>query len=231
MTTKPTTTVCMVTHRRHTQLSVILRSLFLQEPPVRVWLWANGEQLDGPLLDRVDWLVNSNRNVLCPPRWWLAAQATTSHVLILDDDILPVGPTAIHDLVAHCRPGRIVGPIGALLRGRYRDHTAVRNVRIPTPVDVIKGRCLAMETETLREAIPWSGILLSRAGGDSGHDDLCIADDIAICGAVSEGCYGRHLVPAGISGQWQDLPEGHESLSRRADHMPRRDLVAREWFH
>lgn len=223
------TTVCLVTYRRPHQVAQVLRALFSQRPPVRVAVWNNGLPIDPDLVNGLSWYLESSRNVLCPPRWWLAAQAETRTVLILDDDLLPATATAVASLVQHCRLGRCVGPIGALIDGRYRDHVPVRTPPADTPVDVVKGRCLAVLTDTLRDALPWSGVLTARAGA-SKYDDLCVAEDIAVCAAVAEGAYGRHLVPGGLAGDWQDLAEGPESLSRRADHMERRDRVAARWF-
>jgi len=220
----------MVTFRRTTQLAQILTALRRQQPPVRIWLWNNNPEPLRPDLAAVpDWLVNSSQNRLCPPRWWLAGQATTRYVLIPDDDLLPATKTAVTSLVAHCEPGRLVGPFGATLRGRYRDRIDVGSKDTPQLVDVIKGRCMAGLTNTIREVLPWSGVLQARIRSLADYDDGC-EDDLSMCGAVSEGHFGRHLIPAGIASDWRDLPEGSESLSRRADHIARRERVAERWF-
>lgn len=230
------TTVCMVTYRREPNLVEILRALRRQQPPLRIWLWNNGPDCLGVKMPSPDWLIESSRNVLCPPRWWLACQADTRYVLILDDDLLPATDTAVASLVGYCQPGRFVGPIGATLRGRYRDHREVRSQNVPQAVDVIKGRCVAGLASTIREAVLWSGVLFAKVYSDSEYadseyDNLCIAEDIAISAAIAEQHYGRHIVPAGIADDWQNMREGPESLSRRADHMARRDKEAARWFH
>ena len=225
------TTVCMVTYRRTAQLAQILAALRRQDPPVRIWIWNNNpEPLRQDLAAVPDWLVNSSQNRLCPPRWWLAAQATTRCVLILDDDLLPATDTAVARLIAHCEPGRLVGPFGATLRGRYRDRIDVISADVPQLVDVIKGRCLAGLTGTIREGYLWSGVFHAQIRSESDYDDACIAEDIAISAAVAEQHFGRHLIPAGIADDWRDLSDGPESLSRRADHIARRERVATRWF-
>ncbi len=225
------TTVCMVTYRRTAQLAQILAALRRQDPPVRIWIWNNNpEPLRQDLAAVPDWLVNSSQNRLCPPRWWLAAQATTRCVLILDDDLLPATDTAVAKLVFHCQSGRLVGPFGATLRGRYRDRIDVGSKDTTQLVDVIKGRCMAGLTDTIREGYLWSGVHKACVRSEADYDDVCIAEDIAVSAAVSEANYGRHLVPAGIAADWRDLPEGPESLSRRADHIARRERVAARWF-
>lgn len=225
------TTVCMVTYRRTAQLAQILAALRRQQPQVRIWLWNNNpEPLRQDLAAVPDWLVNSSQNRLCPPRWWLAAQATTRCVLILDDDLLPATDTAVAKLVFHCQSGRLVGPFGATLRGRYRDRIDRTSKDTPQLVDVIKGRCMAGLTDTIREGYLWSGVHKACVRSEADYDDVCIAEDIAVSAAVSEANYGRHLVPAGIAADWRDLPEGPESLSRRADHIARRERVAARWF-
>jgi len=150
--------------------------------------------------------------------------------LILDDDLLPATDTAVARLIAHCEPGRLVGPFGATLRGRYRDRIDVISADVPQLVDVIKGRCLAGLTGTIREGYLWSGVFHAQIRSESDYDDACIAEDIAISAAVAEQHFGRHLIPAGIADDWRDLPDGPESLSRRADHIARRERVATRWF-
>lgn len=230
MTWQPETTVCMVTYQRQENLLCVLAALDKQDPPVRVWLWNNGSELPRCVRKSVSWLIESSRNVLCPPRWWLAGQVETKFTAVLDDDLFPASDRAISNLVAHCRPGRLAGPVGASLRGRrYRDHLEVRNASEGEAVDIIKGRCVAGLTDTIRESLVSSGVWSARFRG-SEYCSLAIAEDIAISGAVANGRRGCHVVPGGIGSDWLDLPEGPESLSRRRDHMDRRDNVCRRWF-
>lgn len=222
---KPDTTVVMLNYRRPNNVRQILTALRDQLPRPDVWLWNNGM----PAGFDADWLVESTVNRLCPPRWWMAAQAETEYVVILDDDVLPIGRDAIRRVVAACEPGRIAGPWGAVLERSYHGR---RDVGLPvsaTEVDVVKGRCMAMHTTSLREAIAEAGVLTAR-GSESRYDDLVVAEDIAICGAMASGRRRHHLVPGGLAACFRDLAEGAEALSRRADHLARRDRVAARWF-
>jgi hypothetical protein len=152
-------------------------------------------------------------------------------VLILDDDLMPANSEAVARLVSHVQPGKIVGPFGAVLSTshRYSERRDVASGREPVAVEVIKGRCAAMLTETVHMGAICGGTLQARFG-ETWYDDLCIAEDIAVSGAVAGGRYGVHLVPAGIADDWESLPEAGEALSRRGDHLARRNRICARWF-
>jgi len=219
------TTVCLLSYKRPEHVRRICAALREQEPAVAIWLWNNGPPVDVA----ADWTVSSSRNQMCLPRWYLAAQASTPYVVILDDDLLPAKPTAIADLVAHCDGRQVVGPIGALVASAYSEHREIRTPPTWAKVDVIKGRCLAMRSDVLRPAVAACGVLTARVT-DAGYDDLAVAEDIAVCGAVACGKRRWHLVPGGLEGCFVDLHEGSEALSRRPDHMARRNRVFATWF-
>lgn len=216
-----TITVCLTNYRRPQNTYQILAALRAQAPPVDIYLWNNGDPERFP----ADWLVESSRNTVCLSRWWMACHAKTQLVVILDDDVFPARADSLARLAACCQPQNAVGPIGAIFDGKYSDHLAVRDPQFDTPADVIKGRCLALYTDTLRQFVGTSGILTATT-----DNDLSMSEDIAICGAIAGGQRGRHLVPGGLAGLFTDLPEGPEALSHRFDHMTRRNRVAARWF-
>lgn len=219
------TTVCILNWQRPDNVRAILVALRSQRPTVEIFLWNNGL----PAEFNADWTIQSSRNARCSPRWWMACQARTPYVVILDDDLCPANVLALDSLVGRCSGRQIAGPFGAVWRGRYSQHTSIRFPGEDTPADVIKGRCMAMQTATLRSVAGCSGILAAQTSGDS-YDDLAIAEDIAVCGAFCGGTRGYHLVPGGLGAFFSELPEGREALSLRADHMPRRNAVAERWF-
>jgi hypothetical protein len=221
------TTVCILNWKRQDNVRAILSALRVQQPAVKIFLWNNGPQ---PSADfAADMTIHSSANAMCPPRWWMACQARTQYVMVIDDDVCPSHPLAVDVLVGRASGRKIVGPFGAVWRGRYSDHQTVRFPTEDTAVDAVKGRCMAMETEQLRAAIQFTGVLQSRTTGGA-YDDLGIAEDLAVCGAMAGGARGYHLVPAGLGECFHELPEGSEALSLRADHMPRRNAVDERWF-
>lgn len=219
------TTVCILNWQRPDNVRAILEALHSQQPPVEIFVWNNGQ----PAGFHADWIVQSSRNARCSPRWWMACQSRTPYVVILDDDLCPANALAIDALAGQCQLRQIVGPFGAVWRGKYSQHTPIRFPNEDTRADVIKGRCMAMQTATLRSVIGCTGILAAQTAGES-YDDLAIAEDIAVCGAFSGGTRGYHLVPGGLEFFFSELPEGREALSLRGDHMPRRNAVAERWF-
>jgi hypothetical protein len=219
------TTVCILNWKRPDNVRAILEALRSQRPTVEIFLWNNGP----PMGFNADWIVQSSRNARCSPRWWMACQARTPYVVILDDDLCPANAYAIDALVGRCSGRQIVGPFGAVWRGKYSQHETIRFPAEDTATDVIKGRCMAMQTWILRSIVGCTGILAAQTLTDI-YDDLAIAEDIAVCGAFSGGTRGYHLVPGGMGEFFSELPEGREALSMRADHMLRRNAVAERWF-
>jgi len=216
-------TVCLLNWKRPGHLRRIIDRLAVQTLRPTIFLWNNSPE---PLSHRaVDWQVDSARNVLCPPRWWMASQAETELVMSLDDDLMPGDSRVIEDAVAVAleQPvDRAVGPFGVILHtgGAYFPHRDARCPPQDTPVDLVQGRCLIVRARALREAIKLGDLC-----GNLGRED-----DIAVCGALANRRPRYHLVPAVFHKRMENLPEGDEALFRRPGHARRRDAARRHWF-
>jgi hypothetical protein len=216
-------TVCLLNWRRPDNLQRILDRLAQQTVRPVIFLWNNSPP---PFRHRaVDWQVDSGRNVLCPPRWWMASQAETELIMSLDDDLMPADDRLLEDVVAVARrqpADRAIGPYGVNLRPG-RDYFPHHDVRCPSRdvlCDIVLGRWLVVRTATLR-----SKVRLGDLCGDVGHED-----DISLCGALAAGRRRYHLAASVFAGRLDQLPEGEEALFQRPDHQQRRNAARRRWF-
>lgn len=221
-------TICLLNYRRPRNVVQIVHALSTQNVAARLFLWDNAPVLQSLanhalIAKSVDWYVRSNRNILCPPRWWMASQADTDYVMTLDDDLLPTDRRVLSDLLdaaAGEMPDRVIGPFGTVLTGpNYFPHEDVHCPTRPRTVDVIKGRLMLVCTEGLRCHV--------RLG------DLCgilgAEEDIAVCGALARSRRHRHLVPGGFRGRLKELP-APGALEKRPDHAARRNAARKHWF-
>lgn len=219
-------TVCLLSWKRPGNIPLVLDSITSQSVKARVFLWDNGEV---PVEDpRIDWLVRSSVNMVCWPRWFMAAHADTPWVCTLDDDLSFADRHVLRDGIRAAEPlepDQLVGPFGRRLskelsyaRGKNvwgsRDGRQ-RNWR----VDVVKGRHILARTATLRERLP-----------------LRIPpppeDDIAVCGLVAGGKRRHHVRPAAYLyrlERFQELPAPH-AIWEASNHLQRRDEAARRFF-
>ena len=218
-------TVCLLNWKRPRNLRRIIDRLGEQTLRPTIFLWNNSpETFEHPA---VDWQVDSSRNMLCPPRWWMAARARTPWVASLDDDLLPADRRVLADAVtvADAQPAeRAIGPFGVNLRpGRpYFPHDNVRCPPCDTPVDLVLGRCLIVRAGALRRAL--------RLADLNAYYDHGRGDDMAVCGALAGGRRRRHLVPGMFRGRFRELPVGREGLEHHPSHAGGREAARKHWF-
>lgn len=187
-----------------------------------IWLWDNSDT-PGQLHHNIAEFVRPSWNAKCAGRWWLAAQAQTEFVLIMDDDLVPSDERVFADTVAALKQydGRPVGAVGVrLLPGkRYHEchHVGIgkqgkfaQPIRQDTSVDIVKGRYFAVATERLAK-LPMK------------LPDF--EDDIA-----ASACLGPGTILAALQDRFTSLPTGKEAVSCRPGHMQQREFARRAWF-
>jgi len=234
-----TITVIMLNFRRRENVPRILDALSTQTVKPTIWLWNNGRQ---PLRDaRVDMEVVADRNWHCWPRWFLASYATTDHVMMIDDDIVPACDrmleAAIDSLEGQDAFDTIVGAEGVVLGpartywhsypgkaarsevGSMQGSIHVKKVVADIAVDIVKGRCLVVRTAALK-TLPLS----------PAHRDTC--DDIAVSGLLARGRSRAHLVSAALGRALDDIPDTEPSiaLSSISDWRDVRELAKAHYF-
>lgn len=216
-------TVCLLNWKRPENLRRILDALARQTVRPKIFLWNNSPE---PFRhEAIDWQIDSSCNLICSPRWWMAAHAETEFVASLDDDLIPADDRVFEDalqLAAGQPDDRVIGPVGCLLPpGQpYFPHRDFVCPEQDQQVDLVKGRCLIVRTQRLRRALSLHDL--------AAEDPHC--DDIVICGALARGRRLYHWVPGLFHGRMRGLEEGEVGLYALPGHAERRDAARRRWL-
>jgi hypothetical protein len=209
-----------------------------QRVACELWVWDNR---GGPALRGADAQFKSPRNLICWPRWFIAAHAPTDLVVVVDDDLVFGDRDVVGDLCCALRrerPGTLVGAEGVSLRrgASYwpRDRRLmecradvpggdssvhVRNVVEDVRVDIVKGRCIAARRSDLAD--------LPMAAPHAAN-----GDDIVVSALIGKKRAKAHLVTASVTGRLKDCADAHGpmSLSSRIGWRDHRDDVRRHYF-
>lgn len=209
-----------------------------QKAACSLWVWDNR---GGPPLKGADAQFRSPTNLMCWPRWFIAAHASTEMVVIVDDDLVFADGGVVGDLCAALegeRAGTLVGAEGVSLRrgasywpsdrrllGCATDAAGgdssvhLRNVTRDVRVDIVKGRCIAVrraDLQTLPLAPP--------------HSAKC--DDLVVSALLGAGRRKPHLVTASVSGRLRDCADwaGPMALSTAPDWRSLRETARKHYF-
>lgn len=216
-------TVCLTNWRRPALLVQLVQDILKQDLRAEVFLWNNGDEID---VDGVDWVVNSTRNMICWPRWFMAAHSNAEFVVVIDDDVrMKTSSVLTKALSVLCSShfNTIVGIEGVnLIRGKnYQEADHVRicddhRVKL-VPCDIIKGKFMCFRAAALRQASIHLRPVFQRE------------DDIIISAALSGAMPQRHLCAADI---WPDveLINAPHSLWEQSGHFESRDMAAKFYF-
>ena len=211
-------TVVLLNWKRPRNLICLLETLHHQTLKPKIFLWNNGDKLDGAL---VDVLVNSSKNMRCWPRWFLGSLSDTKYVCAIDDDLALGDHRVLEDLVKCMNDDdvadRVYGLEGLIIGsdGSYRSGRPPASVERLAPVDIVKGRMMAVH-----------GSALETIGMHRGVTE----DDIAICGLLAKGRRGFHRQVRWLRGRVTELPET-DALAHQPGHYDRRDAAVAEFCH
>lgn len=210
-------TVVLTNYLRSANMKPIIDTLLAQRSVPRLFVWDNspgGTFQD----DRADWVIRSSQNAHCTGRWWLAAQADTPWVVVMDDDLVPRDDRVLCDTLACLAKAfpKAIGPSGVIL-DPDKDYLQCQHVKMnappdgcDTPVDIVKGRYFAVARDAVRR-LPYLPL-------DS-EDDIIVS-----------ACVGGGVVPQLLKGRFRDLPTGEESRRLRERHSATREVTRRQWF-
>lgn len=212
-------TIIVTHYRRPANVERLLAALDRQTLAHQRWLWDNSGS-GATFSTAVDRRVDASCNFGCSPRWWLAAQAPTPYVMVIDDDLVPTDDSVLADLVAWlaANDGKPCGLVGVELQPgvAYRHCPWVGHGKKRTTltadlqVDILKGRLIAAATPRLAR-LP--------AGLPRFEDDIAVSSHL-----------GPGTVLAMLQGRFSDLPQGRESVCRRPGHFAAREDARRRWF-
>lgn len=212
-------TVILTAYKRLENTLKIADAIHGQKQQSELWLWDNSacSNWTDSWFDRI---VTSRFNAGCNARWWLAAQARSQYVIVMDDDIIPTDPNVLGDTCDWLdeNPGEACGLVGVRLDNArsYAKCDVIGHRRKPVPmardegVDIIKGRYFALPVA-----------LLSRVPMRIPKFE----DDIAV-----SACVGGGTILATLQGRFKELPTGDESVCRRKGHSKERERARQEWF-
>ena len=231
-------TVLLLNYQRKDNILKILQTLKSQTVPCEIFLWNNAPE---PFEDeRVDWVINSGKNAVCWPRWFMGQYATNDFVMTLDDDLNFTTNDALETLIngakKHYEKGRIVGLYGIQVNdpenyfpsknekrlGGIGLKKVNKSVGLPskdTPVDVVKGRCMVVHKNDLA-ALPMV-------------TDFCYnCDDIVASHFVAQGQKRHHLIIKGMEGKLENYEEmdGEMALSSLEGWKDRRSNALSRYF-
>lgn len=234
-------TVGILNFKRAFNMKQIIGSIRSQTIKSEIFVWDNSGNFDQE--EDVDWVVRSNRNEYCWPRWFMLASANTKYCMTLDDDMCLSKLSSLEIITKSLDESsfdeEIVGPEGVIMeegagyfpvypppfyRSRvppgYRSSLHLLAGDIDRNVDVVKGRCMAMRTQALRSELP---IVV-------GRDVVC--DDIAVSAFLGNGKRCAHRVPARFKDIFIDLPgkDAEMSLSSKPEWIRTRNRAADYFF-
>jgi hypothetical protein len=215
-------TVVLTNWRRPDNVRRILDALDGQTLRPRIVLWNNGDAFDDP---RVDWLVTSSENAACWPRWFLAGLTRSPFTGVMDDDLVPADGRVFENLLGFLErlaPKTVAGNTGIRLDPAKDYRAGLHMTSQPggdLPTDMVKGRFAFLRTEDLRH------VSFKPAPGR----DVLVCDDIVVCGTLSGGQPGKHVLPSVLAGRFAELPD-HDALCRMPDHFLHRETARRAYF-
>ncbi len=214
-------TFVFVNYKRPDNLKQIIAQLRQYKYDKEIFVWNNGEVTDFD----ADWVIDSSRNIMCWPRWYIGSIAKTEYVCLMDEDLTFKDEGVVPDAIAYLNKQSencIIGPYGVQL---IPDKTYQQSIHLRTnpndnqDADIIKGRMSFMRTKALGKLsfIP--------------HADrkIVISEDI-IAGAILSDRQKRfHKVPTLFYDRIIDLPAPFPSCGS-PDHYEKREESRRLFF-
>lgn len=222
-----TVTAVLINYQRQKNTHAIIEVLKNQTIPVKIILWNNNDE---PFInEKVDWIINSSKNVHAYLLPYLYQMSDTEFILRMDDDLIPTDNNVLEDLIEkHNGTSQILCGHGVrMIKGRNYSrslHFGVgkyyQDIFEDTKVDIAKGRFLFFRQE-YAHLIPFST--------KTYHVDLNTSF------ALSCGNKSYHLIPKILEDRLFELPSKHEDnsgygYSFQEGHWDKRDKMVEEWL-
>ena len=205
-------TTIITNYKRLENVKRIISNIKQQSVESKIFIWDNSKD-SNDLESQCDWYVKSTVNMVCCPRWWMATQAETEWVVVMDDDITLKSPNAYEHIVKNIKDWDAAGSHGVRITN-FTDYLRchhISNTRDDEKVDIIKGRFLIVKTDILKKILPYI----------SSKDE----DDIIISSKLK-----NKAVLGGLGEYLENLSEMETGLCKRPDHYQRRTNTMIEHF-
>ena len=201
-------TILLLNWQRRRNLNKIIKVLLNQTIKPKIFLWNNNPRAIKD--SRIDWIVNSSKNMYCFPRWLMASMAKTKYIMTLDDDLIPITDKFIEIAleIAKQYPKGIVGLFGKQTPDKPPYYNNVGDGS--NKADIIKGRCMIMRTELLKK-VPLSSSNVTRE------------DDIYISYMTADRIKTPHFISTELREYIKELPQGKVGLDTDKKHMEDRE--------
>jgi hypothetical protein len=149
-------TALLLNWKRSENLKLIINCIKSQSIDTEILLWNNNPN-DKNFYD-VDLQINSSKNLMCYPRWFMMNYAKYDHVFTLDDDLFFKDSDVLKDCVEYLEnnPEIVLGMTGVILNDS-KHYWRSMHVKKPTKkdisVDIIKGRFMMGHVKAFEDVI------------------------------------------------------------------------------
>jgi len=207
-------TALLLNWKRPENMKAVIDGIRSQSVPVEIILWNNNP--DDKTDYKADIQINSSENLICWPRWLMMAHAKGDYIFTNDDDLKLSDINVIQDCIDYLdKRDCMIGYTGVKV---YKSYFNAKHYSQPKQkdikVDIIKGRFMFLKKQSLSR-VPIIPYKIER-----------VEDDILI----NHYHKGDKILPAMLSGRFENLNEGDEAYSLQPGHKKSRDKITKKLF-
>lgn len=210
-------TALLLNWKRPDNLKNIISNLRKQTVGVEIFLWNNNPDDHGEY--DVDMKIDSGKNLMCYPRWFMGSFASTEYVFSLDDDLIFNDTSVVEDCINYVSEHDcIIGKTGVILndnKSYWGSKHLLNPINKDTLVDIIKGRFIMMSKYKLENI----KFLNQTTANPRVEDDIIVSSH-----------FDRKVIPKFLVGRFKELSQNVTSLWRQGEHKNSRELTTLKYF-
>jgi len=216
-------TALLLNWKRSHNLRRIIESIKNQSVDIEILLWNNN--VDDKNVYDVDLQINSSKNLMCFPRWFLINYAKHNYVFTIDDDLIFKDTRVIEDCLNYLTNNHyMIGHTGVILnesKNYWRSkHYTSPVIDKDVEVDIIKGRFIMAHKNTFKD----TNLLIDDY--QINIDNPKIEDDIYISSCVKV----KKIIPSFLCDRFKNLPEGGVGSRSMPTHNKMRIQYTKKYF-
>jgi len=214
-------TALLLNWKRQKNLKRIIKSIKKQSVDVEIFLWNNNPE---DLTDYgVDLQINSSKNLMCYPRWFLINYAKNPYIFTLDDDLIFSDEYVIKDCLEYLENGDcVLGYRGVILKSNKKyqkgDHISPDN-KNDVFVDILKGRFIIGNKKHFLN-VPLVDEVYSDISNSKKEDDIYVSKHIN----------SDKIVPSMLKDRFVELGSLGVGLCESKSHINNRDNYVNKYF-